>query len=238
LITAALVIDQSAFNKTAIEWKQMVTVTSHIDKIQSSQDMTDLGIAMFAEHNKNATAVRRQAALITSSLFFKHGIIRLEAIEYLKSRLSKGVTCVISTASYEDGARGFVDGLVDCGLLPKELAGKIVFTGTVVNWQIGKVAHMNVDTQKLRGLETALGKPLSEIRPKINAIFGDDPAINDRALLDGLCSHSFVIPNSKNQTMKLPAACVFSTWSNILSHQDDLASFHRSLTGSSSTCVM
>lgn len=226
LITRDLVSDKSEFDTKATAWKRMVTTTEGIDRIESSKDMTEIGMQLFCQANRSADAVQRKAAEITK-LFFKHGIVITEAIEYLKYRLSQNVICVISTASYEDGAKGFVDGLVECGLIPRELTAKIVISGTQINWEQLKVTHMNVDGNKLLGIERIFRQPIDRLRPRIHAIFGDDPAINDRALLSGLCDYSFVIKTVKNASLRLPACCIFSDWIELTTHRDQLEGLHK-----------
>lgn len=221
LITRELVVNQSEFDLEAAAWKKMVTTKIEIDKVESSKEMTERGIKLFDQKYQNAAAVRQKAASITK-LFFQKGIIIRDAIEYLKYRLSQQVICVISTASYEDGALGFVDGLVDCKLIPQSLSSKIMISGTQIDWSSLRVTHMNVDMNKLLGLERVFNQSMAEIQPRINAVFGDDPAINDRALLDGLCKHGFVIKNAKNAGLSLPTNCVFASWKDILFHRDNL----------------
>lgn len=228
LITRELVADKNEFDAKASAWKKMVTTTNGIDKIESSKDMTEIGLQLFRQENRSADVMQKIAFEITK-LFFKSGIIVIEAVEYLTYRLKQNVTCVISTASYEDGAKGFVNGLVACGLIAPELAAKIVISGTKIDWQQLKITHMNVDNNKILGLEKTLGQPIEKLKPKICAIFGDDPEINDKALLGGLCDHSFVIKTIKNAHMTLPSCCVFSSWREIINHADKLEDLHNSL---------
>lgn len=230
LITRNLVANKNEFDEEAAAWKRMVTTTDGIDKVQSSKEMTEVGIKFFQDKYKNADAIRNQAAEVTK-LFFHGGIIAFDAIKYLNYRLKQGVVCIISTASYEDGARGFVDGLVDCDLLPQELAEKIVFSGTRIDWDKMQVSHMNVDNNKLLGLTLTTGYAIKTIKPQIKAVFGDDPKINDRALLDGLCKHSFVIKTAKNKDFDLPAGCVFVDWKDIYCYRDQLPWLHQRLCG-------
>jgi hypothetical protein len=193
--------------------------------------MTEVGIKLFQDKYKNASEVRKRAAAITK-LFSQSGIIIFDAIKYLNYRLNQGITCIISTASYEDGARGFVDGLVDSDLLLQKLAEKIVFSGTRIDWDKLQVTHMNVDNNKLLGLTLATGCAIGKIKPQIKAVFGDDPKINDRALLDGLCEHAFVIKNAKNKAFNLPVGCVFADWKDIYFYKDQLPVLHKKLRGS------
>lgn len=217
-ITGRLVQDKILFDQAATAWKKTITKDPLIDKIQSSKEMMELGLRMMRSECCNAMVIFESAVAITQE-FLKCGVVRKDAIEYLKNCLELNITCVISTASYEEGARGFVQGLVGTGLLRADLAAKILVSGTNINWDKLEVIHMNVDTNKLHGLETALDLSLAEIKPKIKAIFADDPLINDRALLNGLCTNSFVIRTEKNNHLTLPPGCVFITWQEVLKNK-------------------
>jgi phosphoserine phosphatase len=130
LITRELVTDKNEFDAKSSAWKKMVTSAESIDKIESSKDMTEIGLQLFRQENRNADVMQKTATEITK-LFFKYGVIVTEAIEYIAYRLKQNVTCVISTASYEDGAKGFINGLAICGLIAPELAAKIIISGTI-----------------------------------------------------------------------------------------------------------
>jgi len=228
LITRELVRNKEEFDKAAGNWKKYVIATKNIDKITASKDMTEIGIRMLGQKNQHALAIQNKAVEITEN-FFNNGIIITAAIDYLKYRLAEGVICIISTASYEEGAYGFIQSLVRCNLLDQELADKIVVSGTQTDWQKLSVTHMNVDTNKLRGLEQALQMGIENIRPHIIAVFGDDPGINDRALLE-LGKYSFAIKNAKNQNAALPHNCVFSNWLDIFANKNNLRGLHSKTT--------
>ena len=227
LITRELTKNKKEFDEAAENWKKYVIATKDIDKITASKDMTEIGIRMLAKKNQNALAIQNKAAEITK-IFFNNGIIIAAAIDYLKYRLTERVVCVISTASYKEGAYGFIQGLVRCNLLNKELADKIVVSATQIDWQKLCVTHMNVDTNKLRGLEQVLQMDIESMRSHIMAVFGDDPDINDRALLE-LGKYNFAIKNDKNQNAALPHNCVFSNWPDIFANKNNLQSLHGDL---------
>lgn len=231
LITQALVRDAKEFNVAATNWKSQITAGNISDKIESSKDMTEIGIRMFSAANKKlqGQAVRNEAYKITK-LFCEKRIVNEEAVKYLEYRLQQGVDCIISTASYEEGAVGFIDGLIAAGLFhPETWQGRILFSGTQTDWNSLRVTHMNVDQNKLLGLETVCQMPIAQIRLRVQAVFGDDPQINDKALLCDLHDRSFVIINAKNQTMQLAPNCVFANWNDIYRNRDQLPSFHASL---------
>lgn len=217
LITRELVVDKSGFDQEAAKWKHMVTTTDGIDKVLSSKEMTERGITLFHKDNQNSDAVRKKAAEITK-IFIANGIVIVKSIEYIRYRLEQGATCIISTSSYEDGAIGFVDALVEQNLLSKELSKRIKYSGTTINWETLKVTHMNVGMNKLRGL--------MDLRSRIKAVFADDVRINDYGLLRYLCDYSFVIKTAKNKNDKLPPNCVFVDWDEVIAHKDNLVELH------------
>lgn len=265
LITRALVVNAQDFDAIALNWNNMIkepTISNQQiflrtlqqatvfkqyaaqlddlaimamkgNKIQSSLAMTEIGIMLLCEAAKNPMTILQTAQKITHE--FPEGVIIIDAIKYLRYRLEQGITCVISTASYEEGAKGFVAGLVKLGLISQELARKIKYSGTQVDWQTFKVKHMNADSNKLRGLEQVFSAELGthitieQLRLRIHAVFADDPLINDRAILQGLCKHSFVIRNENNAAINLPHECVFATWSDIYVNRDGIEQLYARL---------
>lgn len=224
LITRDLVADKKEFDQKAIAWRKMVTSTPNIDKVSSSKDMTEIGVKLLKEEYKNAVAIKEKAAAITE-MFLDKGIVIIPAIKYLEHRLQHETTCVISTGGYEDGAIGFFEGLVKHGLLNKSLSKKIIFSGTKVDWKNLTVTHANIDTHKLLGLEQALEMSLAKIKPDVFAAFGDDPAVNDRSLLE-LGKYNFAIRTHKNTNATLPPNCVFADWQEIFANKDNLGFLH------------
>lgn len=228
-ITRKLARDPAAFDAREKAWLEMVMTTKDIDMIASLIERTKIEIAMLDENDKNDEAIRRQAALITRD-FLDKGILELDAIRYLAYQLQEGVTCAISTGGDESGAAGFVAGLVDCGLLPKDLAVKIIISGTRINWKEMTVEHLNVGPLKLRGLELAFQKPIDDIRKRTLAVFANDPEGGDRAILDGFCRHSFVKKTIKNKEAALPSNCVFfSSWAEIYDYRNKIYDLHAKL---------
>jgi len=228
-ITRKLAHDPDAFDAREKAWLEMVMATEGIDMIASLIERTNAEIAMFDESDKSDEAIRRQAALITRE-FLDRGIVEFDAIRYLEFQLRAGVSCAISTGGDESGAAGFVDGLVNCGLLPGDLAREILVSGTRINWNETIVEHMNVGPLKLRGLELAFQKPIDDIQKRTHAVFGNDPERGDRAILDGFCQHSFVKRTIKNGEAVLPPNCVFfSSWVEIYDYRDRICDLHARL---------
>ena len=176
--------------------------------IASLKDRTISEISIFNPSDRNDKAIQRQAVLITRD-FVDSGIVELDAIRYLEYLLQKGIICAISTGGDESGAAGFVDGLVDCGLLSRNLADKVYVSGTRINWKKMSVEHLNVGPLKLRGLELAFQQSIGDIQKRTQAAFGNDPDHGDRSLLDAFCQYSFVKKTVKNGEAVLPANSVF-----------------------------
>jgi hypothetical protein len=148
----------------------------------------------------------------------------------MEYQIREGVICAISTGGDECGAVGFVDGLVECGILSKDLGAKILVSGTRINWNELTVEHLNVGPLKSRGLELAFQKPIDDIQKRTQAVFGDDPERGDRALLDGFCQHSFVKKTIKNRNAVLPSNCVFfSSWAEIYENRNKIYDLHSRL---------
>lgn len=232
-ITRKLADNPDDFDRREKSWLDMVMATRDIDMFQALIIRTEMEINRFDESNRNDAAIRREADLLTQS-FFRHGILELDAIEYLKYLLNKGVVCVISTGGDTCGAAGFIDGLVNCGLLPENLAARIFVSGTLINWNKMTIEHLNVGFLKLKGLESVLQQPLAEIVKRTEAVFINDPEKGDRALAEDVCPVVFVKKTVKNIIAVLPPNGVFfSSWREIHDARDDIDSLHARLKSSS-----
>ncbi len=228
-ITRKLSKDPDAFDVRETAWLEVVMATKDIDMIASLIDRTKSEMSIFNESDKNDGAIRRQAALITHD-FLDNGIVELDAIKYLQYQLQEDVLCVISTGGDESGATGFVDGLVDYGLLPKDLAEKIYVSGTLLDWNKMTVEHLNVGPLKLQGLELTFKKSINDIQKRTQAVFGNDPEHGDRAILNGFCQYSFVKKTVKNEQAVLPPSCVFfSSWAKIYDNRNKICELHTEL---------
>lgn len=223
LITGMLVKNYDLFHKEATNWKKN-TVVKEKDKIASSKKMTEKGIEFFYPENRSAKVVEKTAYNITLKLH-ENGLLRSDAIYYLADCLQKGEKCVISTASYADGAQGFLKAIFNLGLLPSNHPGKLIVSGNIIDWKSGRVLHMNAEYGKIKGLEITMREPLHCFKNQIAAVFGDDPYINDKAILE-LGALSFTIPTPKYGTSKLPHNCVRASWEDILENKECLSTLH------------
>lgn len=99
--------------------------------------------------------------------------------------LEQGNLCILSTGSYYDGAVGFVDALIEEGLLPGDALEKLVISGALVDWRNRTVIHANIADNKIKGLEGAcLAKGCTFVKENVVGIYVDDPEGND----SGICS--------------------------------------------------
>jgi hypothetical protein len=214
-ITRKLASDPKAFDDRENAWLKEAMAAKDIDMIAALIDRTITEITLFDASKKNDEAIRQQAVLLTQ-LYFRSGILELDAIKYLESRVREGIIYAISTGGDEYGAIGFVDGLVLCGLLSQEVANKIIISGTRINWDQLSIHHMNVGPLKLRRLELAFEKPIDDIQKRCQAVFANDPEHGDRSLLEGFCQLGFVKKTVQNEHATLPANSVFfSNWIEI-----------------------
>lgn len=243
LITRSLVTEPTAFDRIASKWNQMLKTPDATqykeefleilkalpeyennatweklankavenDIISSSQAMTEIGIRMIPKEKRNAKTVQNTAQEIT--LNFQTGIIIEIAIKLMEQLITSGMRCIISTANYIEGARGFVDALVMRQLLTKKLAKQIEFSGTKIDWARATVIHMNADANKILDLQKLLQN--SPHPTEIKFIFVDEPNKNDRALLSLTGCKKYVIKHAENMHANIPQDCDHLDWTEI-----------------------
>jgi len=208
------------FTKDAIQLQQMIdaweaSMKTEPDPTGSSHAMMQKSIETFKE-NITSQDVSSYAKELTLQ-FIKHGVIRNEAIQHFEARLSQGVVCILSTGSYEDGARGFVDALIENGMLSKKSAELIRLSGAVVDWEKRILLHANVRERKLTGIEKVMGRNISLFKGNIENVYADDPWVNDQGIISiAPPSGAHVITTVKNKDKQLPSDYRFTTWSSIL----------------------
>ena len=213
LISRHFSINESALKQSIAEWD--VLMKTEIDPTGSSYRMMQETIRTFISI-ASAQTIRDYAKTITLQ-FFNRGVLREDAISHLKHNLEIGNTCVFSTGSYQEGAIGFVDGLVEAGLLTLNAAQKIIISGAIVNWGARILVHANVRERKIVGLENTFKASIHELKPRIAAVFADDPLVNDRDILrlapkDG----AYVIPTNKNRHMQISDSYKYLSWEEII----------------------
>jgi hypothetical protein len=217
LITERFTKDETVLQKMIDAWEE--SMKTEEDPTGSSHRMMQAGVDTF--HNDVIADMVRQFAKDVTLQFIKHGVIRKEAVAFLEDKIKQGVTCILSTGSYQDGAMGFVDALVETGLLnlTNEARNLLHVTGAIVDWDERKLTHANVRERKLVGIEIVMKQKISVLKPFIEAAYGDDPWINDKDILAiAPKERSYVISTVKNKDKKLPIGLSFSTWEVIIEH--------------------
>lgn len=213
LISCHFSTDEQALKESIALWEE--SMKYEIDPTGSSHNMMQRTILTFAE-SVSERVIRSYAKEITLQ-FFHCGILRGEAISHLKCNIENGNKCVLSTGSYQDGALGFIDGLVEAGLLSFCNAQKINVSGALIDWETKTLLHANVRERKIIGLEKVLGINADELKQEVVAVFADDPLINDRDIL-GLAPEGagYVIQTNKNASMSIPESYKHVSWEEIL----------------------
>lgn len=165
--------------------------------IKTSHEMLEKGIKMF-EGDVTGDTLRAKARELTGT-FIETGIIRPGAIEFLADCINRGYICILSTGSYEDGAYGFLDALVDKGLLQSSHLERVIVSGAIIDWSSRTVTHANIGSNKIKGLHQKflekIGSPLS--LDTISGIYVDDPAGNDSGLCELNPTKTYVIETER-----------------------------------------
>jgi hypothetical protein len=215
LITEHFTKDIESLRKSIDTWEE--SMKEEKDPTGSSHRMMQLGVESF--HEGVTPDKVRQFAKETTQHFIKCGVVRKDAIAFLKKKIEDGVICILSTGSYQDGALGFVDALAENGLLELTSESKelLHISGAIVDWDNKKLLHANVRERKLVGIEIVMKQSITALQPYIKAAYGDDPWINDKDILDiAPRERSFVIGTNKNKEKTLPPGYVLNTWPRII----------------------
>src|SRR3989338_1270355 len=213
LITNKFAKDKNALKKMIAVWEE--SMKTEQDQTGSSRRMMQAGIDTFPE-DVIGEMIRQCAKEITLQ-FIEHDIIRKEAIAYLLSKTQQGIVCILSTGSYQDGAIGFVDALIEKGLLTEQSRDLLFVTGAMVDWDKKKLTHVNVRERKLVGIEMVMQKRMVDLMPFVKAVYADDPWINDRDILAiAPREKSYVIQTAKNKNKLLPNGYTLITWKEII----------------------
>ncbi len=216
LISQHFTKDPVDLDKMIADWDESMKTEN--DPTASSHEMMQRSIDTFRE-GVTGEGMRAYAKKLTLYLIH-HGVIRKEAIAFLEARVKQGITCILSTGSYQDGALGFVDALVQAKLISPETQKKLRVSGAVVDWDDRTLLHANVRDRKLIGIEIVMGKQMQELRPHVLAVYGDDPWVNDAGILAAAPKgNGYVIATAKNTGKSLPDGYRLSTWPSIIQKQ-------------------
>lgn len=196
LLSSTFSVNAIEFDKAVDEWNESMKHTPDHLKDKSSFDMMERTVQEFLYPYVQAADMVKKAEEITKN-FLRHNVVQLNAVAYLNECLRKGVICVLTTGSYLDGLRGFVNELINQGYL--ENSPHLLLNGAEVDWQNRKLIRANVGQYKTDNfIETLRANNIQHYR--VQAAFGDDPYINDKAILElGLPNGAFVIKAKRNE---------------------------------------
>lgn len=152
------------------------------DKIGVAINFNNQILRIIPEDKKNDDAIFN-AAVEAASLYMEHGVIRMEAISFLVQALEKGNKCIISTASFEAAARGFIHALVIKNIIPEDLEKNIICIGTKIDWKAVEIIHYNSAQGKITGLESFFSLDIETIAEAVDFAIGDEPNSGDYELL-------------------------------------------------------
>lgn len=213
LISNNFTKDVNALTKMIEQWEQ--SMQNEPDPTGSSHQMMQKSIETFRE-GITANDIKDFAKKITLH-FIRHGVIRKEAIAYLEARVKQDILCILSTGSYQDGAYGFVEALAETKLISADTAKALHVSGAIVDWENKKLLHANVRERKIIGIEKLMKQDIDTLRPCIQAVYADDPWINDKGIMEiAPRGGAHVISTVKNHRKKLNDGYRFTTWSALI----------------------
>lgn len=228
-----LLTNHFAENKKLVEkeitaWKKSVSHLKNQDFIHSSFEMLQKSI----DHMPSSVSgidITKKCKEITLD-FIKHNIVIPKAIQFINQQANNGHLCILSTASYQDGANGFVEALYQAQLISQLARNNIIISGTTIDWNKRAVSHANIHNNKVADLNRRVlekhGINIIEslATPEGTAldieVYADDPLGNDFGILS-LASpeRRFVIPTHKNHQYCNELEYVYKDWDKITSAQ-------------------
>ena len=205
--------DKTDFSNAVKTWELSMEHETDIDA--SSYAMQAKTITQYLKKDTDAEKMYQYAKSITHS-FIENGIIQTLALHYINQCLQQNIYCVLTTGSYFDGLRGFVAALIEANLLHP--SPYLLLNGSEVLWEQHKLLHANVGKFKVQKLQqTLMGKKLNPYQ--ITAAFGDDPYINDNAILQlAPKDHAFVIESKKKSVGNFLPDYIRSNWNKIVTN--------------------
>jgi hypothetical protein len=203
--------------RMAIEdWER--SMLAELDPDESSRKMMERVVKNFLRSHLAQQNMVDCAKEITRN-FLLYDIVHLDAIEYIRECLAKNIICILTTGSYLDGLRGFVEVLQERKLLPK--SPYLLLNGAEIDWSKPALTWANIGKYKTEKVYETL-ELLSIKNHKIQAAFGDDPYVNDKGILE-MADASFVIKCKKNAEKPFSLNFEHCTWQEFfLEHKNRL----------------
>ena len=210
LLSSQLCKSKNRFRKAVLRWEK--TMRTETDPDASSFKMMQLAVQEHLRDEIGAELLRSTAREIPRN-FIKYDILQLPALEYINRCLEKNIYCVLTTGSYLDGLRGMVDVLQEHKLLLE--SDYLLLNGAEIDWVKRELLHANIGQYKVDKLFQTL--EANNLTPyTITAAFGDDPYINDKAILEQAPpGAAFVIKSKKNLQGGFSENFTLSTWQKI-----------------------
>ncbi|CAB9526056.1 Apoptosis-inducing factor 2 [Seminavis robusta] len=211
LTSKALAKDAKDFDARVKEWKQEVADTGEVVKSSGTMMQDTIG-RLLRDDFATGQVVQDMARSIVEELIQK-GIVFSEWLAFVKERLQEGVTPVLATTNYIEGARAFLEALVRAKWLTQAEADRFVCSGTVVDWKNRTLLHFNINMGKAKGVSEATGiSDMEAIHQAVENVFGDDPMGNDYGILTMTNHHAWVVNTQKNATKALPLGMQRMSW--------------------------
>jgi hydroxymethylpyrimidine pyrophosphatase-like HAD family hydrolase len=178
------------------EWEIEMALIPAEERDSASFNMMERTIQHFLKKRITAEHIQKKAKEITFD-FLNHGLIQTNALNYINACLRENIICVLTTGSYLDGLQGFVETLIQTRCL--KYSPYLLLNGAVVDWKTKKLIKANVGAYKIENLKQTL-EDMHITDYEIMATFGDDPYVNDKALLEmAPKNRAFVIKADKNK---------------------------------------
>ena len=222
LLTFQFVQDKETLKNEIAIWRQEVASLNEEAFIISSANMMQRALSQTL-HNISEQDVVSFAQKITRD-FISAKVVISEAIAFLNSKAEDGHLCILSTGSYQSGAVGFLNALLEEELISSTALEHIMVSGAIVDWARKQLIHANVHNNKIKGLNDLLqARRGFNLEPaSINSVhevyvYADDPDGNDFGILSlATPKNRFVIAHEKNSDESEKLQYSRTTWDHIL----------------------
>jgi hypothetical protein len=200
LVNEALIEDKPVLRAYLDDWNNRIHERHPQNVVDLSVEMMNKIIALMPEH-ASAQAFEDLGIQFTKTCV-ANGIIREDAMAYVRACLARGERCVFSTGGYYDSAVGLLKGLVAEGVLPEDATSKITVLGSTVAWPTREMSFVNVGPNKTISLQIEVPDWRAD---ETLGFYCDDPEGNDSGLADLVPADTlFVIGTDKNKGVSYP----------------------------------